>query len=84
MCGRNDGASILEFWRHVKTLLEYQRHPIAHGCSDAELMTLIPCVIHGDGAEIYRDDEFFIMNWCSVFVAGVGNDCLTSRLPISL
>ena len=84
MCGHNDGASILRFWNHMKTLSEYKHHPVLHSCSDEELKCLIPCCVHGDGAEMYRDDEFFIMNWSSVFGAGGKQDCLVSRYPISI
>jgi hypothetical protein len=33
---------------------------------------------------MYRDDEFFIMNWSSIFGAGGKQDCLVSRYPISI
>ena len=68
----------------MKTLPEYKNHPILHSASDDELMKLIPCCVHADGAEMFRDDEFFIVNWSSAFGAGGGQHCLVSRYPISI
>ena len=83
MCGNNDGLSILRFWTHIKSLSEYKHHQVLHSLSDDKLKKLVPCCVHGDGAEMFRGDEFFIMNWSSVFGAA-GHDCLVSRYPISI
>ena len=44
---------------------------------------VVPFCVHGDGAEMYRDDEHFIVSW-SRFSGGAYRDCLTCRFPISI
>ena len=46
---------------------------------------MIPACLHADGAEMYRDDEHFVISWSSAFGAGgASRDCLMSRFPISI
>lgn len=38
--------------------------------------------IHGDGCEFYKDDEFFIWSWSSIFATrGTIKDLLVYRFP---
>ena len=84
MCGNHSEHSIRMFWKHLKTLPGYKYHMVLHSLTDDELGKAIPCNIHGDGAEMFRDDEFWVMNWSSAFGSSVGHDCLVSRFPILL
>lgn len=73
---------MLSFWNHLKTLEGYKYHTLLHSLTSDELKKAIPCCIYGDGAEMFRDDEFWIMNWSSAFASGGGHDCWVSRYPI--
>ena len=85
MCGNNDGGSILNFWRYIKTLPGFKYHWLLHSFTPEELAKVIPFCVHADGAEMYRDDEHFVVSWSSAFMAGGSyRDCLTSRFPISI
>lgn len=84
MCGNHDGASIARFWNHLKTLRGFKYHTLLHNLSENELKKTIPCVVHGDGAEMYRDDEFWVVNWSSALTSSGGLDCLVSHYPILL
>lgn len=80
MCGYHDANSIGRFWAHLKSLPAYRHHVAMRALDDHELKKAIPCCIHGDGAEMFRDDEYWVMNWSSAFTAG--HDCLLTRFPI--
>ena len=82
MFGNHSGASILRFWNHLKSLPGFKYHTVLQSLTPEELKTSIPCCIHGDGAEMFRDDEFWVMNWSSAFASGGGHDCLVNRYPI--
>lgn len=82
MMGNHSNASLLHWWRHLKGLPNYQYHIQLQCASDDELMKTIPCCIYGDGAEMFRDDEFWVMNWTSVFSSGGGHERLMNRYPI--
>lgn len=84
LCGDHSGDSILKFWSHLKTLPDYKYHRVLHSLSDSELKKTVPCCLHGDGAEMFRDDEFWVMNWSSPFGSGGGRSCLVTRYPILL
>lgn len=84
MCGNHSASSILQFWNHLKTLDGFKHHHILHSLEENDLVKCIPCCIHGDGAEMFRDDEFWVMNWSSAFASSGGHDCLVSRYPILL
>ena len=69
-----------EFWQHVSTLPPWAGHPVL---SRVPLEQLIGIHIHGDGCEFYKDDEFFIWSWSSVFATkGTIQDLLVYRFPI--
>lgn len=81
MLGNHSGDSMGAFWGHVKSLEAYKTHTLLHSLSPSELKQAVPCCIHGDGAEMFRDDEFWIMNW-SALGSGGGYDCWVTRYPI--
>ena len=53
------------FWEVTKGLEPWKDHPIH--TSDAPYHRLIPCAIHADGAQFYRDDEFYVWSWSSLW-----------------
>lgn len=82
MLGNHSHDSILRFWNHLKTLPGYKYHTLLHSFTQEELKKTVPCCIHGDGAEMFRDDEFWVTNWSSAFASGGGHKCLMSRYPV--
>lgn len=50
-----------------------------------DLRKLIGISIHGDGAEFYRAEEFFVYSWSSIFgIGGLVNDVLMYKFPIAV
>lgn len=85
MLGNNSPSSIIAFWKHAKTLPQFAANDMVQSASDEELSKMVPLALHGDGAEMYTDDEFFVVSWCSVFAyGGMHRDCLVVRYPISI
>ena len=72
-----------EFWQHVKKQANWKDHPVLNSCSASELGQMIPVNIHADGAEFYRDDEYFVYSWSSAFPTSI-TDVLISRIPIAI
>lgn len=72
------------FWQHLSTIEPYKNHPIIlqeRGRWDK----LVGACIHGDGAQFYREDEFFVWSWSSVFGAsGLVKDVLLYKWPIAI
>ncbi|CAK9043898.1 Uncharacterized protein SCF082_LOCUS25020 [Durusdinium trenchii] len=65
-----ESALLHKFWNHLKSLPGFKYHTVLQSLTPEELKTSIPCCIHGDGAEMFRDDEFWVMNWSSAFASG--------------
>lgn len=80
MCGNHSANSIGHFWKHLKGLPGFRYHLALHSLNDFELQKAIPCCIHADGAEMFRDDEFWVLNWSSAF--STGYDCMLTRFPV--
>ena len=84
MLGHFDGEAILDLWRGVKTLNMYKRHPV-HRTSDGVLAKTVPVSIHADGAEMFRDSEFFVWSWSSCIAPwGLNTDILLQKIPICI
>ena len=48
-----------------------------------DLSKLVGVQIHGDGAEMFRDDEYFIYSWSSCFSSeGTEKDVMLYRFPL--
>lgn len=78
MLGNLSEDARVNFWRHLGTLKPWKDHP---GLK-LPLDRLIPITIHGDGAEMYTNDEFFVYSFSSSFGAqGVIQDVIQLRLP---
>ena len=78
----NDKARV-GFWKHIRTCEPWRDHPsLQHG---SPLSRLIGFTYHGDGAQFYREDEFFVWSFASVF-GGQGSikDVLLYRFPLCI
>jgi len=85
MMGENNEQGILQFWNHIKTCEAWRLHTTLHSMCDQQLGKCIPCAIFADGAEMFRDDEFFVWSWSSAFsTTSLVTDVLLHRFPIAL
>lgn len=69
------------FWEHVSRLEPWRDHPIIQ---NSQWDQLVGISIHGDGCEIYREDEFFVWSWSSIFVSPLLKDVLIRRYSIAV
>ena len=70
------------FWKHVSGLEPWKDHPIINRGSWERLVGIH---IHGDGCEFYKEDEYFVWSWSSIFAtAGSIKDVLMFRFPIAV
>ena len=85
MLGNFTPAGIQEFWAHIKTKPEWAHHTVLHAMDDQTLQRSVPCSLHTDGVQMYRDDEFYVYSWCSTFsVFGNIHDVLMQKFPICI
>ena len=79
MLGNLSEDARVSFWEHLATLKPWENHP---GLK-LPFNHLIPITIHGDGAEMYTNDEFFVYSFSSVFgTQGVIQDVLQLQYPV--
>lgn len=79
MLGNTSSEGRLAFWRHVSQLPGRCNHPALRGDS---LESLIPLTLHGDGAQMYNEDEVFIWSVSSLFSGmGIISDVLLQKFP---
>lgn len=84
LLGNLDDSTRVAFFEHLSHVGPYKHHPVILA-EKHKWNKLIGCCIHGDGAEMYRDDEFFVWSWSSVFgSSGCINDVLLSKWPIAV
>ena len=69
------------FWGHVSRLEPWRDHPTI---KNSQWDQLVGISIHGDGCEIYREDEFFVWSWSSTFISPSLKDVLIRRYPIAV
>ena len=81
MFGNRDPREIKIFWDHVRQLGPWKNHPVLQDPSQ-DFGRLIALQFHADGAEIYRDDEYFIYSFSSIFGSGLVTDVLLHRFPL--
>ncbi|CAK8985934.1 Uncharacterized protein SCF082_LOCUS341, partial [Durusdinium trenchii] len=73
---------VSSFWKHIRTLDPWRDHPVLHDPKQ-DLSTLVGIQLHGDGAEMFRDDEVFVFSWSSVFASsGRETDVTLYRFPV--
>lgn len=74
--------SIRQFWLHCKNLPPWSTHPIFEENEQIPLERTIPLLLHGDGAQFYREDEMFVYSISSLLApAGMIQDCLLQKFP---
>ena len=82
LLGSLDERSIYSFWEHCRGLDAWSSHPIYNLDGDYPLHRTIPLCIHGDGAEIFREDEMFIYSLSSALGSfGCVQDILLFKFP---
>lgn len=82
MLGNYSSSGILEFWEHVKLQEAWKHHDLIHHSTTECLKQMVPVMIHGDGAEMYRDTEYFCWSWSSAFgVSSTLKDVYLSKYP---
>ena len=84
MFGQLSRDDVSNFWGHVKSLEPWKEHPVLKD-SLVDLSKLIPVQLHADGAEMFRDDEYFCFSWSSAFASsGMIADVMLYRFPLLL
>lgn len=74
--GNMSSESRVAFWQHAGTLDPWKGNP---GLK-LPLDRLLPLTLHGDGAEMFTDDEFFVYSWSSTFgTQGLIQDVLQTQ-----
>ena len=85
MLGNTESGSRLKFWNHIRGLKPWASHPALDENNGVPLQDLIPLTIHGDGAEMYTDDEGFVWSIASAFAGtGMATDVLLYKFPFAL
>ena len=75
---------VAAFWKHIRTLPDWKHHELAKS-ADSILAHAVPMLVHADGAEIFRDDEYFIWSWSSALSCGsLVKDPLLTKFPIAI
>lgn len=84
MLGNTSSDSRLKFWQHVKQLKPWAQHPIFE--EDAvPLSSVIPLCIHGDGANMFREQDVFVYSFSSLFGSlGLLEDVLLFKFPLCM
>ena len=66
MLGNTEPDAVKQFWEHVRKLGPWRDHPDLQDATQ-DFSCLIPFQFHADGCEVYRDDEYFIYSFSSLF-----------------
>ena len=84
MLGHMDRDSRVGFWQHVRKLPGWEKHPV-FGRHDLDLGMVVPICVHGDGAAMRRDDEYFTWSFSSLFGSlGKVKDVLLFKFPFAI
>lgn len=84
MLGNLSEKARVDFWNHLKTLRGWSSHPVLN---DERYIPqkLVGFTFHADGAQMYRDDEFFVWSLSSIFAAnGLIQDVLAFQFPFAI
>ena len=84
LLGSMSAQSRVHFWEHLKTLPLWKSHPAL--VSDSYCPSkLIGFVFHADGAQMYRDDEFYVWSLSCIFAStGIVEDVLAFQFPFCI
>lgn len=82
--GHMDERTRKAFFNHIKGLKPWRDHPVL--CNPTiQYEKLIPCTIHADGAQFYRDDEVMVYSFASAFgQSGMISDVLLHKFPLAM
>ena len=84
MLGNLQERDRIAFWSHLKSLPPWASHPVLNS-EGYNPKHLVGFTIHADGAQMYRDDEYFVWSLSSVFAAsGMVQDVLAFQFPIAI
>ncbi|CAK9067307.1 unnamed protein product [Durusdinium trenchii] len=82
--GHLNAVSRRKFWEHVKEVDAWRLHPIFDD-RQLDMSTVIPLCVHGDGAEMKRDDESFVWSFSSFWGSeGQVKDVLMYKYPFAI
>lgn len=84
MAGDFPESAIVGLWHEIRKMDAYKNHP-SHDMDDGLLGKTLPITVHGDGAEMFRDNEFFVWSWSSALSSfGLVSDVLMQKIPICI
>ena len=84
LLGNLPDAARTEFWTHVSALPPWRNHPVLRN-PDVDFSKLVGFTVHTDGAQMYREDEYFVWSVSSVFSSmGCSKDILLVKFPVAI
>ena len=79
--GNQSDQARTQFWNHARTLKPWKNHPMLSG-NNYQPEKLVGLCIHGDGCQMFKDDEVFVWSMSSIFSQeGVISDVLVYKFP---
>ena len=69
LLGAGGSTGLLHFWSTALQQPWLQEHPFLRGKVPTDLQHCIPTLWHIDGAEVYRNAEFYVFSWRSVLTS---------------
>jgi hypothetical protein len=82
MLGPEGQDGLLKYWRWARTQDWGRKHPALQGQTDEQLSMLIPLMLHVDGAEVFRNSEFYIFSVRSALAEGAPYDIIFPFLMV--
>lgn len=76
-----------KFWDHIRKLDPWSKHPIFEKDENDRVSfdSLIPLTIHGDGAQMFREQDVFVFSMSSLFGStGILEDVLLFKFPFCM
>lgn len=79
--GNQSDLSRIQFWDHVRGLKPWENHP-ALSPRRYKPSKLIGLCVHADGCQMYKEDEYMVWSWSSIFSReGLLTDVLVYKFP---
>ena len=83
--GSTTPESRIRFWQHIKGLAPWSQHPVFNENDNIPLDYVIPLCIHGDGAQMFREQDVFVFSMSSLFGStGLLEDVLLFKFPFCM
>ena len=76
LLGPGGPSSLVEYWRWSRQQEWGVRHPALVGKSESQLSRMLPLMLHVDGAEVFRNNEFYIICFRSPLAEGAPFDII--------